>query len=110
MFSSHLWSSELIGVHAEQVVHVAGGPLREQLLHLGRKLMGMMIKMVMMTKMVMMINMRIIMIQLLHLGRTLLVMMIMLDARTLIMVITTVMTLFIIITMMMMIKIYLSAG
>ena len=57
MFSSHLWSSELIGVHAEQVVHVAGGPLCQQLLHLGRKLMGMMIKMVMMIKKVMMIKM-----------------------------------------------------
>ena len=106
MFSSHLWPSELIGVHAEQVVHVARGPLRKQLLHLGRKLRGMMIKMDMMIKMVMMvkmvmmikmdmttkmvmmikmdmvINMRIIMIQLLHLGRTLLVIMIILDART----------------------------
>ena len=57
MFSSHLWPSELISVHAEQVVHVAGGPLRKQLLHLGRKLMGMMIKMVMMIKKVMMIKM-----------------------------------------------------
>ena len=127
MVSSHLWSSELIGVHAEQVVHVAGGPLRKQLLHLGRKLMVMMIKMDMMIKMVMvikivmkikmvmmikmgmMIKIRIFMIQLLHLGRTLSVMMIILDARTLIMLITTVMTLFMIITMMVMIKIYLSA-
>ena len=92
MFSSHLWPSELIGVHAEQVVHVAGGPLREQLLHLGKKLMGMMIKMDRMIKIVMTINMRIIMIQLLHLGRTLLVMMTILDARTLL--ITTEMTLF----------------
>ena len=52
MFSSHLWPSELIGVHAEQVVHVARGTLRKQLLHLGRKLMGMMIKMCMVIKMV----------------------------------------------------------
>ena len=92
MFSSHLWSCELIGVHAEQVVHVARGPLRKQLLHLGRKLRGMMIKMDMMIKMVMVIKIRIIMIQLLHLGRTLLVMMTILDARTLL--ITTEMTLF----------------
>lgn len=33
-FPHRLWSSQLIGVHAEQVVHVARGTLRKQLLHL----------------------------------------------------------------------------